>query len=259
MLTSRTFDFPISTLIRDAKRLLGALGDPTVGPPVATRLKKKDPDPAKPDITFAPGFATQIARVEKGGTDQSTAIGGIGEMTQEQAAAFTELERLMAGARRSASLAFPQNDARLRGEFQVGVHEPQDLASELERAGKIRAACATHADALAAHGWIAEDTTLLADTIALLTGGDDTQEAAKDKKQGLTAARNLAANALYKSCITVQNAARLAFPNTRADKDETVVEARSRHLLDEFPPRGGASAGHDPDPNGPPSPPPSGK
>ena len=79
-------------------------------------------------------------------------------------------------------LAFPKNDARLRGEFQVGVHEPQDLASELERAGKMRAACATHADALAEHGWIAGDTALLADTVALRTGGDDTQEAAKDKK-----------------------------------------------------------------------------
>ena len=79
------------------------------------------------------------------------------------------------------------------------------------------------------------------------------------QKQGLTAARNLAANALYKSCLTVQNAARLAFPNTRADKDETVVEARHRYLLDEFPPRSGASAGDDPDPNGPPPPPPAGK
>ena len=76
------------------------------------------------------------------------------------------------------------------------------------------------------------------------------------QKQGLTAARNLPANALYKSCLTVQNAARLAFPNTRADKDETVVEARHRYLLDEFPPRGGASAGDHSDPNGPPSPPP---
>ena len=104
MPTPRTFDFPVSTLVRDSKRLLGALGDPTVGPPVATRLKKKNPDAAKPALEFAPGFEAQIARVEKGGTDQSTAIGGIGELTQEQAAAFTELERLMAGARRSASL-----------------------------------------------------------------------------------------------------------------------------------------------------------
>ena len=255
MPAQRTFDFPVSTLIRDAKRLLGALGDPTIGQPVAKRLQKKNPDPAGPAIEFAPDFDTQIARVEKGGTDQSTAIGGIGEMTQEQAEAFTELERLMAGARRSATLAFPKNDTRLRGEFQVGVHDPQDFASELERAGKILAACKAHAADLAAHGWIADDTAALAASIATLGGGDTDQEAAKDKKKGLTAARNLAANALYKSCLTVQNAARLAFPGTRADKDETVVEARNRYLLDEFPPRGGASAGDQPGPNGPPTPP----
>ncbi len=56
------------------------------------------------------------------------------------------------------------------------------------------------------------------------------------------------------SCLTVQNAARLAFPNTRADKDEGIVEARNRYLLDEFPPRGGASAGDQPSPNGTPTP-----
>ena len=34
------------------------------------------------------------------------------------------------------------------------------------------------------------------------------------------------------------------------------VEARHRYLLDEFPPRGGASGGDNPNPNGPPTPPP---
>jgi len=50
------------------------------------------------------------------------------------------MERLLSGARRSANLAFPDNDVRLRSEFQVGIHEPADFASEIERTGKVHAA-----------------------------------------------------------------------------------------------------------------------
>ena len=255
MPASRVFDFPISALIRDARRLLGAVLDPTVGSAVARRLAKKAADPTQPATQFAPGFEAQINLVGKGGTNQSTAIGTIGELTQEQAEAFSELERLMAGARRSATLAFPKNDARLHSEFQVGNRDPQDLASELERAEKIVAACRTHAAVLDDHGWLEEDTATLAAAVSAFGTGDEDQEAAKDKKKGLTAARNLAANALYKQCLTVQNAARLAYPSTRIDKDSAVTEARARFLLDEFPPRGGASAGDKPaEPAAPPQP-----
>ena len=243
MSSLRSFNFPVSTLIRDAKRLQGTLVDPTLGGPVAKRLK----------ADFPATLGAQIVVVEKGGINQSGATGAIGTLTQAQAEAYTELERLMASARRSASLAFPKNDVRLRSEFQVGISEPRDLASELDRAGKIAAACALHADVLAERGWIADDTAALTTAIATLTGSDQTQEAAKDQKKGMTAARNLAANTLYNLCLTVQNAARLAYPNTQSDKSEIVVEARARFLLDEFPPRGGASAGDTPP--APPAPP----
>ena len=241
MSLQRNFTFPISTLVRDAKLLLGALRDAQHGPPVIARLKEG----------YDAAFAEQIRLVEKGGTDQSGAIGTLGNLTEAQTVAVGELERLMSGARRSAGLAFPQNDVRLRSEFQVGVHEPGGLGSELERAEKIRAACVVHADALAEHGWIAADTTALADAIALLSDGDEDQENAKKRKLGLTTARTVAANALYRQCLSVQNAARLAYPGTKAANDATVVEARGRYLLDEFPPRGGASAGVNPDPHGP--------
>jgi hypothetical protein len=252
MPANRKFDFPVSTLIRDAKRLLGALVDPVTGPAVARRLLVRTSDSALPGTPFAIGFEAQIKLVEKGGADQSGAFGGIGQMTEEQAAAFTELERLMAGARRSAALAFPSNDARLHSEFQVGIHEPQDFASEIERARKICAACEIHAAALAVHGWIDEDTTGLAAAINVLDDGDGVHEAAKDQKKGFTKGRNLAANTLYKMCQSVQNAARLAYPGINASKDEAVLVARNRFLLDEFPPRGGASAGDKPAPPTPP-------
>ncbi len=167
-------------------------------------------------------------------------------MTQEQVEAFAEIERLLSGARRSATLAFPKNDARLHSEFQVGIREPSDFPSEIDRAKKILAACQTHADALDDHGWIDEDTSALAASIDLLDGGDTEHEAAKDQKKGFTQARNLAANALYKMCLSVQNAARLAYSATQAAKDENILVARNRYLLDEFPPRGGASAGDKP-------------
>lgn len=84
MPANRTFDFPVSTLIRDSKRLLGALRDTVTGPPVAKRLKVKNPTPGQPDLEFDPGFDARIKLVEKGGTDQSTAVGGIGEMTSSK-------------------------------------------------------------------------------------------------------------------------------------------------------------------------------
>lgn len=136
-----------------------------------------------------------------------------------------------------ANLAFPGNDVRLRSEFQVGIHEPADFASEIERAGKVHAACLLHADALDDHGWLDEDTTALGAAIDLLDGGDTEHEAAKDQKKGFTKARNLAADALYKMCLSVQNAARLAHPTAKAAKDEATLVARNRYLLDEFPPR----------------------
>ena len=171
-------------------------------------------------------------------------------MTQEQIEAFAEFERLISGARRSANLAFPDNDVRLRSEFQVGIHEPADFPSETDRAGKVHAACLLHADALDDHGWIDEDTAALAAALAasieLFDGGDTEHEAAKDNKKGFTKGRNLAANTLYKMCQSVQNPTRLAYPATKAAKDETILVARNRFLLDGFPPRGGASAGDKP-------------
>ena len=238
----RNFHFPISTLTRDAQRLLGALTDSTVGPLVTARLTSD----------FAVTFEAQITLVTTGNAKKSGAIGAIGELTQEQVEALPDLERLMAGARRTAALTFPKNDARLHSEFQVGIHEPQDFASELARAELILAACKTHAAALAEEGWSATDTTLLEQTIALLGGGDLDQEAAKDKKLGITSARNTAANLLYKYCLRTQNAARLAYPSTLSGKADGLEEARARYLLDEFPPRGGASAGDAPTP--PPAP-----
>ena len=44
-------------------------------------------------------------------------------------------------------------------------------------------------------------------------------------------------------------------PATKIGQVDGIVEARARFLLDEFPPHRGASAGENPDPNGPTPPP----
>jgi len=246
MPTTRTFNFPISILISSAKRFLSALRDPIVGPPVLARLKRK-----AETAPFDAAFATQIDAVELGGSAQSKAKGEIGELTQEQAEAFTEMERLTSSARRTAALAFPKNDVRLRAEFQQGINEPQDFDSVLERARLVLAACQTHADALDEHGWIEADTTLLQQTIATLSGDDLVKESSKDAKLSITATRTRAANALYKSCQTIQNAARLAYPSTQLGKTEGLEAARARYLINEFPPRSGNGNGGNDEPPAP--------
>ncbi len=243
MSVNRKFDFPISALIRSARLLHGALLDPVVGTPVDARLSRKSPNTKGVDASFSKELEEQIRLVEKGGVNQSSAIGSVGQMTGELGEAFTELERLMSGARRSATLSFSGNDPRLHSEFQVGIHDPKDFASEIDRARKIHAACIAHADELSLQGWIIEDTAALAETINLLDGGDAEHEAAKDTKKGFTQGRTTAANTLYKMCLSIQNAARLAYPSTRIAKDPSILVARNRYLLEEFPPRGGASAG----------------
>jgi len=224
-MSDRAFRFPLSILISQAGRLGDALGDATVGPPVAARL------PA----TFAAEFGALLAKVSGGGATKAGQAGGAGQLTQAQTAAFAELERLMGAARRSAALAFPGQDVLLREEFQRGIDTPQSLAAVLERARIIAASCAKYAAELAAHGWIAQDTADLGDAITALEGANLSQESALDVGPGITAARTADANALYKKCLSLQNAARLAFPSTRPD----TATARARYLLDEFPPRDG--------------------
>ncbi|HEY5234224.1 MAG TPA: hypothetical protein VIK35_11885 [Verrucomicrobiae bacterium] len=102
-MSQRNFNFPVALLLGQSRRLLGSLRDATDGPAVQKRLK----------TGFDAALETQIATVEQGGTDQKTAGGGMVGLTKEQAAAYTEMERLMGGARHSASLAFAKGDPRL--------------------------------------------------------------------------------------------------------------------------------------------------
>ena len=234
--TQRSFRFSTGALYRDAQRLLGALQDEHLGPPVVTHL------PA----TFVADFTNQIALASQHETDQSGAQGTVGALTQTQARALADYVHLALVARRSAQLAFPDQASQLHGEFQVGQEGPKDLPSVLNRARKLLAACQSHPDALAAFGWSATATTALSTAIDALAAADQDQAAATDVKVGLTSDRNSAAWVLYRQCLAVQNAARIAYPKTQVPATPGIVEARARFLLDEFPPRASAPANPSP-------------
>ncbi len=248
MSTKRKFTFAVSTLTRTAGLLKSALADAAYAAAMTARL----------GAGFAADFDAKISAIANAGNNQSGQTGTLADLTEAQRGQFEEMERLTAGARRSARLAFPGEKTRLHEEFQIGEDEPKTLAAETERAGKIHAACLRHAAALAAKGWISADTTLLGQTIAALGGADLQQEEALDDRKGMTNEKVIAANALYEACLTIQNAARLQYPAKKdASGNAMHVTERARFLLDEFPPRdrsqpdGGTRGGTPPTPPNP--------
>lgn len=228
MRTVPKFKFPLSVLRRSAGLLQDALTDADFAPAMGRRLKPP----------FLERFAAEIAAVPGATGRRDSKRVEAADLTDEQNAALGEMERLVAGARRSAKLAFPGETTRLREEFQVGIREPQTLAAEIDRAGKVQAATVKYAAALSEHGWLEEDATAFAAAIDLLTDKDAEQEQAIDERLTLTDEKVAAANALYLSCLTIQNAARLEYPNRRDAAGKAInATARARFLLDEFPPR----------------------
>lgn len=245
MSTRRKFAFPLSALTKPAQDLLSALNDPKYSAAMQARL----------GVSITSDLNNRLSTVTVSTGSQSAAAGEIGELTDEQLADFREVERLVAGARRSARLAFPSNATRLHDEFQVGIETPKTLAAELQRAEIVRDSCVRHATALAAKGWIAQDATDLAAAIAALTTTGSEHSEKKDDKLDLTNNKTAAANALYDECLRVQNAARLQYPDkTDSAGNKINATARARFLLDEFPPRdrsqpdGGTQGGTTPPP-----------
>ncbi len=228
MSTRPKFRFPLATLTHSAGLLGGALADAAYTAAMDARL----------DAGFAAAFDARVAAVTGKATAQSGQTGDISGLTGERREKFEEMERLTAGARRSAKLAFPGQDTVLRAEFQVGVADSKSLEAELGHATKTHAATLKYATELKAKGWIAADSTLLGTTIEALGGKDIEKEEAVDDRLGLTNEKVIAANALYHDCLTIQNAARLQYPGGKdAAGNARNVTERARFLLDEFPPR----------------------
>lgn len=242
MSDKRKFSFPLSTLLQAAGSLNDALGDIDYAAAMAERLDDTAPTPP---VIFRTLFETALAEVRAQIQKQGSKTGDAGGLTAEQESAFAEVERLTSAARRSARLAFPSDEVKLRSEFQVGINSPYDQASIIARAGKTHSAAVKYAADLKKQGWLPADATALATALATLTGvAHDQDEALADRVQ-FTAELTRAANTLYKLCQACQNAARLQYPDTQPGTEA----ARARFLLDTFPPR-------DRSPAEPPPPPP---
>ncbi len=228
MSTRRKFNFPLASLTRSAELLASALTDPSHQAAMTARL----------GAAFIAAFPGKITAVTGGADAQSGQTGNLSQLTAAQLESYEEMERLAAGARRSARLAFPGQDTVLGAEFQVGEAGSKSLSATIARARLTHAAAVKHAAALQAQGWIPADTAALRTAIQGLAGVDTEQEEAKDDRLGLTNEKTILANALYADCLTIQNAARLQYPggNDATGNAKNVTE-RANFLLNEFPPR----------------------
>ena len=99
MSTRRKFAFPLSALTKAAQDLLAALNDPKYSAAMQARL----------GVSITSDLNNRLSAVTVSTGSQGAVAGEIGELTDEQLADFREVERLVAGARRSARLAFPGN------------------------------------------------------------------------------------------------------------------------------------------------------
>lgn len=230
MSDKRKFSFALSVLLRAADGFEDALEDTDYAAAMQDRLGD---DTATPPLVYLTAFTAAIAAVRAEVANQSGKTGDAGDLTIDQRAAFGEVERLSAGARRSARLAFPGDDVKLRSEFQVGILEPNDLGSILGRADKTLTAARKYAADLKKKGWKPADATALEAALGLLSGVALDQDEALADRAMMTAALTRKANALYDDCLAVQNAARLEYPSTVAGTEA----ARARFQLDTFPPR----------------------
>lgn len=228
MSTRRKFNFPFATLTLNAGLLSGALADSAYQAAMSTRL----------GAPFMTAFPLKVTELSGGTAAQSSQTGDLSQLTARQQADFQEMERLTAGARRTARLAFPGQDTVLGAEFQVGEAGSKSLAATIGRARLTHAAAEKYATELQTKGWIPADTSALGTAIAALAQIAPAQEEAEDDRLGLTNEKIIDANDLYADCLVIQNAARLQYPGgTDAAGNARNVTERARFLLDEFPPR----------------------
>ena len=228
MSTRRKFNFSFATLTLNAGLLGGALADSAYQSAMTVRL----------GAPFMTAFPLKVTALSGGTAAKSSQTGDLSQLTAQQQADFREMDRLTAGARRTARLAFPGQDTVLSAEFQVGETGSKSLAATIARARLTHAAAEKYAAELQSKGWIPVDTTALGTAITALAEIAPEQEAAEDERLGLTNENIIDANALYADCLAIQNAARLQFPGgTDASGNARNVTQRARFLLDEFPPR----------------------
>jgi hypothetical protein len=203
MTTPLKFKAPLGILVQDGDSiLLAAEGRPEI----IARLKTE----------FVPEIRQLHTELKTSVPAQASAKADTGELTQEQNRAMEDLKDMLAKARKTAKLAFPGQDVKLRQQFQVGNAGNLRLPLLLQSARIIEASCKAPANlpGMNGNGWTAAETTALHNRIEELDSTDREQEDSKGIGTGATGVRNDLANHLYDGLLKIQNAADLQYPES---------------------------------------------
>ena len=213
---------PVPILIGEGRLILDA---GIAHPEVADRLDKD----------YLKTTETVLGNVKTQATGQKQQRGKTAVLTMEQLDKIADFQHWKTQARKTAKLAFKGQTVKLHEQFQVGVHKPHDLQSQLQRGRVILAACQAQENAgpLASKGWTADETTALDNSIKAIEGDKTLLEAAKDAGVGLTGTRNVSVDDLYERLLTIQHAATLEWRDNDPASAQTLADFR----LGKFPPR----------------------
>ena len=179
--------------------------------------------------------ATVHGKVKAQAVDQKQKRAQTGVLTKVQLDKIHVFQKETHDARESAKLAFKGQNVKLTEVFQVGVHKPHDLQSQLQRGRTILAGCQAteNAPALASKGWTAADTAKLDAAIQAIESDKTLLENAKDASVGSTGQKNTLADDLYDRLLTIQNAANRQWPDT----DPANAQTRADFRFGKFPPK----------------------
>jgi hypothetical protein len=193
--------FPIATLTYNGNLIITAA---QAHPEIAARL------PAG----YIAAASTSLAKINADVAGQKNAHGELGNLTAAQTLNLETLQHCMNQARQTGKLAFPGQTVKLHQEFQMGVHDKNDLGSILSRADIIIASVQSNLAALKLKGWTDAETSAF--TVSRQTFGTATpaQQTAKGGAKDSTTTKNTDAAALYENLLTIQNAADLEWPAT---------------------------------------------
>ena len=199
MSVKRIFTCPLALLALEAKRILDA------GDKYAARLATRIPP------TWLADLRTELGVINTASGTRQTLKGEIGSLTQDQNTAIEDVTHQLGELRKFAKKAFQGQDVKLHEQFGVAADGKaksghHDLATLQQRARDVlaNARAATNAAALAAVGWIKDDSDELSAAIDALGTTDGTQESDKVQHKGQTVSLNSLANDLYRGVTGLQ-------------------------------------------------------
>lgn len=211
--------FPIATLTYNGNLITTAA---QAHPEIAARLS----------ANFISATGTLLIKIITDVASQKNAKGELGNLNTAQSVNLDVLLHYMNQARATARLAFPGQTVKLHQEFQMGIHDKNDLGSILARADIIIASVQSNLAALKLKGWTDAETAALTTARQTFGTGTPAQQAAKSGAKDSTATKNADAATLYENLLTIQNAAALEWPATNPAN----AGVRDEFRLNTFPP-----------------------